>query len=90
MPRSLAGSKIWISDRLIGNRACGRGVRDGLHGVVRRAKFGRLHVGGPDERARVILGGVREIDQDGRVSSERQRLIGGFRRTCEKHQACVA
>ena len=25
MPRSLAGSKIWMSDRLIGKRACSRG-----------------------------------------------------------------
>ena len=65
-------------------------MRDGLHGVFRRAKVGRLNVGGPDERARVILGGMREIDQHGRVSGERQRLACGFLRACEKHHVCVA
>ncbi len=37
----------------------------------RRAKSGRLHVGRANERARVIFGGVREVDHDRRRRQDR-------------------
>ena len=100
VPRSLAGSKIWIADRRTGKRACSRGSTIAMAmaagcAIECTASSGARNPAGSTNGARMkergmVFGGVGQVDGARRLRAQIERPQRGFGRSRQQHHGRVA